>query len=83
MNPENTLTREQIQQKYIEWDLNQMSVDDLKQYFINMQTAELDDLDDVELVKEVKHYAPQLIENITLSVWSNEHFHHYNQSHYL
>ena len=83
MNPNNTLTREQIQQKYIEWDLNQMSVDDLKQYFINMQTAELDDLDDVELVKEVKHYAPQLIENITLSVWSNEHFHHYNQSHYL
>ena len=68
MNPNNTLTREQIQDKYIEWDLNQMSVDDLRQFFINTQQAELDDLDDIELVKEVKHYAPQLIENITLKV---------------
>ena len=68
MNPNNTLTREQIQDKYIEWDLNQMTVDDLKQFFINTQQAELDDLDDIELVKEVKHYAPQLIENITLKV---------------
>ena len=68
MNPNNTLTREQIQDKYIEWDLNQMTHDDLRQFFINTQQAELDDLDDIELVKEVKHYAPQLIENITLKV---------------
>ena len=68
MNPENTLTREQIQEKYIQWDLDQMSVDDLRQFFINTQQAELDDLDDVELVKEVKHYAPELIENITLAI---------------
>ena len=68
MNPNNTLTREQIQEKYIEWDLNQMTHDDLRQFFINTQQAELDALDDIELVKEVKHYAPQLIENITLKV---------------
>ena len=68
MNPDKTLTREQIQSKYIEWDLNQMTHDDLRQFFINTQQAELDDLDDIELVKEVKHYAPQLIENITLKV---------------
>ena len=83
MNPENTLTREQIQEKYIQWDLNQMSNDQLRQFFIDTQNRELGDLDDIELVKEVKHYAPQLIENITLSIWTHEHFHHYNQSHYL
>ena len=68
MNPLNTLTREQIQEKYIEWDLNQMTEEDLKDFFIVTQNRELNDLDDVELVKEVKHYAPQLIENITLKV---------------
>ena len=68
MNPDNTLTREQIQEKYIEWDLNQMTEEDLKDFFIVTQNRELNDLDDVELVKEVKHYAPQLIENITLKV---------------
>ena len=68
MNPLNTLTREQIQEKYIEWDLNQMTEEDLRDFFIVTQNRELNDLDDVELVKEVKHYAPQLIENITLKV---------------
>ena len=68
MNPNNTLTREQIQEKYIQWDLNQMSNDQLRQFFIDTQNRELGDLDDIELVKEVKHYAPQLIENITLSI---------------
>lgn len=68
MNPEKFPTRDQIQEKFIQWDLDQMSVDDLKQYFINMQNAELDSLDDVELVKEVQQYAPQLIEGLTLRV---------------
>ena len=68
MNPENYLTREQIQEKYIEWDLNEMSNDQLRQFFIDTQNRELDDLDDIELVKEVKAFAPHLIENITLAV---------------
>lgn len=68
MNPENTLTRKQIQEKYIHWDLEQMSVDDLEEFFVNTQTMMLDDLNDVELVKEVKHFAPHIVENITLSV---------------
>ena len=68
MNPENTLTRKQIQEKYIQWDLEQMSVADLKEFFVNTQNMMLDDLDDVELVKEVKHFAPDIVENITLSV---------------
>ena len=45
-----------------------MSVDDLEEFFVNTQTMMLDDLDDVELVKEVKHFAPHIVENITLSV---------------
>ena len=61
-------TREQIQEEYIEWDLNQMSVDDLKDFFIVTQNRELNDLDDDELVEDVKQYAPHLIENITLSI---------------
>ena len=58
-----SLNRDQLQETYIQWDLNQMSIEDLKQYFINMQTAELDSLDDDELIEEVKHYAPNLFSN--------------------
>ena len=68
MNKNNTKTREQIQEEYIQWDLDQMTEEDLRDFFIVTQNRELNDLDDVELVKEVKHYAPQLIENITLSI---------------
>lgn len=60
-----SFNREQIQQKYIQWDLSQMSVDDLKQFFIDTQNRELGDLDDDELLEDVIAYAPQLVENIT------------------
>ena len=68
MNKTNTKTREQIQEEYIEWDLNQMTEEDLRDFFIVIQNRELNDLDDDELVIEVKQYAPQLVENITLSI---------------
>ena len=68
MNKNNTKTREQIQEEYIEWDLNQMTEEDLRDFFIVTQNRELNDLDDDELVIEVKQYAPQLVENITLSI---------------
>ena len=68
MNKNNTKTREQIQEEYIEWDLNQMTEEDLRDFFIATQNRELNDLDDDELVIEVKQYAPQLVENITLSI---------------
>ena len=55
------MNRDQLQEAYIQWDLNQMSVEDLKQYFINMQNAELDSLDDDELIEEVEQYAPELV----------------------
>ena len=73
MNKNNTTstsakTRDQIQEEYIEWDLNQMTEEDLRDFFIVTQNRELNDLDDDELVIEVKQFAPQLIENITLSI---------------
>ena len=68
MNKNNTKTREQIQEEYIQWDLNQMTEEDLRDFFIVIQNRELNDLDDIELVEDVKQYAPHLIENITLSI---------------
>ena len=68
MNKNNTKTREQIQEEYIEWDLNQMTEEDLRDFFIVTQNRELNDLDDDELVEDVKQYAPHLVENITLSI---------------
>ena len=68
MNKNNTKTREQIQEEYIQWDLNQMTEEDLRDFFIITQNSELNDLDDTELVEDVKQYAPHLIENITLSI---------------
>ena len=55
------MNRDQLQEAYIQWDLNQMSVEDLKEFFIVIQNRELNDLDDDELVKEVEQYAPELV----------------------
>ena len=68
MNKENTLTRDQIQQNYIVWFVDSTELDDLIQIVSQQMDDDLDMLDDVELVKEVKHYAPDLIEGITLSI---------------
>ena len=55
------MNRDQLQEAYIQWDLNQMSVEDLKEFFIATQNRELSDLDDEELVEEVEQYAPELV----------------------
>ena len=55
------MNRDELQKSFINWDLNQMTLEDLKEFFINTQNAELDCLDDDELVEEVKHYAPELV----------------------
>ena len=55
------MNRDQLQEAYIQWDLNQMSVEDLKEFFIATQNRELNDLDDDELVEEVEQYAPELV----------------------
>ena len=56
------MNRDELQKSFIQWDLNQMTLEDLKEFFINTQNAELDCLDDDELVEEVKNYAPELLE---------------------
>jgi len=55
------MNRDQLQEAYIQWDLNQMSVEDLKEFFIATQNRELNDLDDDELIEEVEQYAPELV----------------------
>ena len=55
-----TIDRDWLQERYIQWDLNQMSNDQLRQFFIDTQNRELGDLDDDELIYEVEQYAPQL-----------------------
>ena len=55
-----TIDRDWHQERYIQWDLNQMSNDQLIQFFIDTQNRELSDLDDDELIYEVEQYAPQL-----------------------
>ena len=55
-----TIDRDWLQERYIQWDLNQMSNDQLRQFFIDTQNRELGDLDDDELIEEVEQYAPEL-----------------------
>ena len=55
-----TIDRDWLQERYIQWDLSQMSNDQLRQFFIDTQNRELGDLDDEELIEEVEQYAPEL-----------------------
>jgi hypothetical protein len=56
-----TIIRDDLQEQFIQWDLSQMSLDDLQKYFVDMQNAELDSLSDDELINEVKQYNPSLL----------------------
>ena len=58
---DNIIDRDALQEKLIQWDLNQMSLEDLKEYFVNMQNAELDSLSVDELIAEVEQYNPTLL----------------------
>ena len=55
-----TIDRDWLQERYIQWDLNKMSNEELRQFFIDTQNRELGDLDDDELIYEVEQYAPEL-----------------------
>ena len=58
---DNIIDRDALQEKLIQWDLSQMSLEDLKEYFVNMQNAELDSLSVDELIAEVEQYNPALL----------------------
>ena len=57
-----TIIRDDLQEQFIQWDLSQMTLDDLQKYFVDMQNAELDSLSDDELIDEVKQYNPSLLQ---------------------
>ena len=61
MMTDNIIDRDALQEKLIQWDLSQMSLEDLKEYFVNMQNAELDSLSVDELIAEVEQYNPALL----------------------
>ena len=56
------MDRNELQESYIQWDLEQMTNEDLEKFFIDTQNKELGDLDDDELVEDVKQYAPHLLQ---------------------
>jgi len=60
---DNIIDRDELQEQLIQWDLNQMSLNDLREYFVNMQNAELDSLSVDELIEEVQQYNPHLLES--------------------
>jgi len=57
-----TINRDKLQDQFIQWDLDQMTLEDLKEYFVDMQNAELNSLSDDELIDEVKQYNPNLLQ---------------------
>ena len=56
------MNRDKLQEQFILWDLDQMTLEDLKEYFVDMQNAELNSLSDDELIDEVKQYNPSLLQ---------------------
>ena len=68
LNRDKTLTRDQIQQLYIEWYIDGASLSELQEAVMLQMSYDLDDLDDKELVREVRRYAPEIIANQTLLV---------------
>ena len=68
MNKDKTLTRDQIQERFVDWFVDEMDEQQVREYLKHMIGIEMDDFDDVEVVKECQTFAPHLIEGITLSV---------------
>ena len=58
---DNIIDRDELQEKLIQWDLSQMTLDDLQKYFVDMQNVELDCLSVDELIEEVEQYNPHLL----------------------
>ena len=68
MNKQNTVTRDQLIQKYIDWYMSEATLAELQDAVAQQMWDDLSDIPDNELVKEIKYYAPELTENITLSI---------------
>ena len=57
------MDRTQLQLDYIRAQLDEMSVEELAEFFIETMDRDLNDLDDEELENEVSAYYPQLIQD--------------------
>ena len=60
---ERPMDRTQLQLDYIRAQLDDMSVEELAQFFIETMDRDLNDLDDEELENEVSAYYPQLLQD--------------------
>ena len=68
MNRENTKDRDEIQAEYIEWFIDGADRSELEECVRMQMQDDLEMLEDKELVKEVKHFAPHIVENLTLLI---------------
>ena len=57
------MDRTQLQLDYIRAQLDDMSVEELAEFFIETMDRDLNDLDDEELENEVSAYYPQLLQD--------------------
>jgi len=56
-----TKTRDQVQFDYIAHLLSEMSMHDLRVFFVDTITNDLNDLGDAELIEEVHALCPELV----------------------
>ena len=57
------MDRTQLQADYIETLFDGMTMDELCSFFVDTMNRDLSDLDDEELVEEVNHYVPELLQD--------------------
>ena len=68
MNRANTKTREQIIQEYIDWYIEGATLAELQDAVAQQMWDDLDSLPASELVQDIRQYAPEIVENITLAI---------------
>jgi hypothetical protein len=68
MNWDKTKTREQIIQEYIDWYIEGATLSELQEAVAQQMWDDLDSLPVSELVHDIRQYAPEIVENITLAV---------------
>ena len=66
MNKEKT--RGEIIQEYIEWYISGATISELQEAIATQMWDDLDMLSDAELVRDVRQYAPHIVDNMTLSL---------------
>ena len=68
MNKDKTKTRGQIIQEYINWYIDGATISELQEAIATQMRDDLDMLSDAELVRDVRQYAPHIVDNMTLSL---------------